>query len=416
MNENIANFFMERKSAWLKPRLNPALPEQEQSLIHQEANERFALANWIPDAAKRANQLAMVSHPSKFSHPSAKTSSVIAKSLHANDGYLRSGNVDYALDVFGNAAAMDVYKFLSLLMDDGRSVLTNLEEETEAAKQLLSFPAIDYDSLKLGLTSIKQLDASNKTDHLVKQVYFPVNKKYHLLSVLTPSGLLSRIKNHLDALRFSEANKLAKESRKKAEHHSTGYEDILDLTVTAFGGTKPQNISVLNSKNAGRAYLLSSSPPNIKQRTLRLPTRHFFRNTLQTRQFTELFQHLDQLIQADINNMHVREDIQNTLKYIIDQVMQRVFDLRAYGAGWSQTEHYQSLPLAQRIWLDDAYLTERESQPDWLDDVVGDFTRWIIDAYEFLFKATCIQLSDHEFRAIRNIVQEAVNQDQEFFK
>jgi CRISPR-associated protein Csy1 len=72
----------------------------------------------VPDAAKRVTQLSMVSHPSKFSHPSAKTSSVIAKVEQSNDGYLRSGNVDYSLDVFGNAAAMDVFKFLSLPLNE----------------------------------------------------------------------------------------------------------------------------------------------------------------------------------------------------------------------------------------------------------------------------------------------------------
>jgi len=416
MNENITNFFAERKGAWLKAKLKPSQTDEEQAQIQQDANEKFALANWLPDAARRATQLTMVSHPCKFSHPSAKTSSVIAKSCRANDGYLRSGNVEYELDVFGNAAAMDVYKFLSVVMDDGKTVLTHLEEDSPDIKSLFTLPTASYESLKQGLTSIKQLDDSNKTDHLVKQVYFPVDDTYHLLSLLTPSGLLTQVKSRIDSMRFSEETKQAKESRKKYEHHAAGYDDIFDLTITAFGGTQPQNVSVLNSQNAGRAYLLACTPPNLKQRQIRLPTTNFFRNSLRIRPFKDTFQPLDKLIRTDINNVRVREGIRNSLKYIIDQVLQRAFRVRAYEPGWSNTEHYKSLPLAQRIWLDDANLGQRESQDDWLEDVVSDFSRWILDTYEYLFKETYIKLSDHDLREVRGIVQQAISSDQEFFK
>lgn len=416
MNENISNFFAERKTAWLKAKLKPSLTDEVQAKLQQEANEKFALANWLPDAARRATQLTMVSHPGKFSHPSAKTSSVIVKSHHAKDGYLRSGNVDYELDVFGNAAAMDVYKFLSVLMDDGKTVLTHLEEDSPAIKPLFTLPTASYESLKQGLTSIKQLDDSNKTDHLVKQVYFPVDDTYHLLSLLTPSGLLTQVKNRIDIIRFSEETKQAKECRKKNELHAAGYDDVFDLTITAFGGTQPQNVSVLNSQNAGRAYLLASTPPGLKQRQIRLPTNNFFRNTLRIRPFKDTFQPLDKLIRTDVNNVRVRDGIRNSLKFIIDQVLQSAFRVRAYEPGWSNTVYYQSLSLAQRIWLDDANLEQRESQDAWLEDVVSDFARWILDTYEYLFKETYIKLSDHDLREVRGIVQQAVSSDQEFFK
>lgn len=188
------------------------------------------------------------------------------------------------------------------------------------------------------------------------------------------------------------------------------------MTVTAFGGTQPQNVSVLNSQNAGRAYLLASTPPAIKLRQIRLPTHNFFRNSLRGKQFNESFENLDKLMRCGVNNADIREGINNTLKFIIDQVLQRAFKVRDHGAGWSNTGHYQSLPLAQRIWLDDVNLEQRESQDDWLEDVVSDFARWILDTYEYLFKETYIKLNDHELREVRSIVQQAVSSDQEFFK
>ncbi len=416
MNQNIADFFADRKAAWLKAKLKPSLTDEEQTQLQQEANEKFTLANWLPDAAKRAAQLTMASHPSKFSHPSAKTSPIIANNRQANDGYLRSGNVDYELDVFGNAAAMDVYKFLALVMDDGKTVLDHLEEDSAVIKGLFSLPTASYENLKQGLISIKQLDDSNKTDHLVKQVYFLVDDSYHLLSLLTPSGLLTQVKSRIDSIRFSEETKQAKEYRKKNEHHVTGYDDLFDLTITAYGGTQPQNVSVLNSKNAGRAYLLASTPPKLKQRQIRLPSQNFFRNSLQTRRFKDAFEPLDKLIRTDVNNVHIRDGIKNSLKYIIDQVLQRAFIVRAYGEGWSDSDYYQSLPLSQRIWLDDANLAQRENQDDWLQEIVDGFANWILDSYEYLFKDSYVKLSDHELREVRIMVTQAVSSDQEFFK
>lgn len=255
----IIDFLDERKAAWLKSKLKSDMNEADQHLLHTEANDKFSLATWLPDAAKRVTQLSMVSHPSKFSHPSAKTSSIIASCSSCNDGYVRTGNISYPLDVFGNAAAMDVYKFLTLTMPDGRHVLSHIEDNSETIKNILTIPTASYDELKLGFISIKQADTSIKTDRLVKQVYFPVDVDYHLLSILTPSGLLAKIKATIDAIRFSDITKEAKAHKKDNIFHSKGYDDLFNLTITAYGGTQPQNISVLNSQNAGRAYLLDST-------------------------------------------------------------------------------------------------------------------------------------------------------------
>jgi CRISPR-associated protein Csy1 len=416
MNESIAMFFADRKAVWLKTKLKAMEDADAQAAIQQEADDKFSLPTWLPDAARRAAWLSMVSHPGKFSHPSAKTSAIIADSHQANDGYLRTGNVAYELDVFGNAAAMDVYKFLSLPLGDGQTVLQHLEQNSAQAQQLLNVPTAGYDSLRSGFLTVKQNDGVNKTDGLVKQVYFPVDADYHLLSILTPAGLLTQTKSRIDVMRFSEATKQAKDSRRKNEHHAEGFDDMLGLTVTLYGGTKPQNISVLNNQNAGRAYLLSSIPPTFEQRQVRLPTRHFFRNSLSARRFQDSFQTLDRLMRSGVNNVHVRDGIRNTLKYLIDSVLQQAFRIRASSAGWSQAEHYQTLPLAQRIWLDDANLEQREKSDDWLDEVAGDFARWIVNTYEYLCKDSRTKLGDDEFRELATLAEQAVAADKGFFK
>src|SRR5690606_24973529 len=144
MTQAINDFLAERKAGWLKTRLKPDQGADEEAQLQAEAAERFAPANWLLDAAKRAGQLTMATHPGKFSHPSAQASAVIASCEAASDGYLRTGNVRYELDVFGNAAAMDVYKFLTVQLEDGRTVQEHLEADTDQIRASLAVPTASY--------------------------------------------------------------------------------------------------------------------------------------------------------------------------------------------------------------------------------------------------------------------------------
>ncbi len=409
MKKIIEEFLLERKNAKIKEKIKAGLGEDEKQKILDELEEQFSFSVWLLDAAKRVSQLTMASHPSKFSHPDAKTSSIIAKGNKVNDGYLRSGNVDYELDVFGNAAALDVYKFLTQKTEDGKTILDHLENDSDQAKAAFAIPNINYEDLRQAFLSIKQSDKSNKTDRLVKQIYFPLEKKsYHLLSILTPSGLLTKFKNQIDEIRFSNQAKEARECRKDNKFHEAGFDDFFDITVLGYGGTKPQNISVLNSQNGGRSYLLASLPPEIKKREVRLPTHNFFENSLWAKSFRTNFEFLDRLIRDKRNNAEIRDQISKTLIYIADQVLETVFKIRSFEAGWSNNKNYQSLPKAQRIWLDDINLEQREKDEDWFEEILADFTRWVIRAYEYLFKDTCEKMGEAEFAHIKKIIKEAI--------
>ena len=416
MTESIHTFLNERKELWLKDRVKKAENDVERAELQQQADDRFSLKEWLPDAAKRVSQLSMVSHPSKFSHPSAKTSSVIAQVKSAQDGYLRSGNVHYPLDVFGNAAAMDVYKFLSLNLAEDYTVLTGFEHDHEDLKSLIEKSSLNFTSLKQAFLVIKNDDTSSKTDHLVKQVYFPIaDTEYHLLSILTPSGLIARLKLAIDLLRFSEATKEAKEKRKKNEHDAIGYADIFDLTVTAYGGTQPQNVSVLNSQNAGRAYLLSSCPPILEKRTVRLPSIDFFAQCLYRKNYQDSFLQLHKFMQLDLNNIDIRTAIRNLIQFVIDQVLLKGFKIRDYyPEGWSQQEYYASLPKLQRVWLDSMYIEQRENDSEWRNELSEDIARWILRSYEKVISESEM-LGTAEINDVKQRVEESLRQAKEFF-
>ncbi len=188
----IAAFFEDRKEAWLKKNVKPSMETWEVKEKEVECDMLFSFEVWLPNAAKRAGQISISTHPCTFSHPSARknkngyVSSIITNPKSSNDGFLRSGNVQVPADALGNAAALDVYKFLSIITDDGKSLLSHLEEDSDLAKALFTIKSQDYEVLKNGFLAMTQSDSEIVTSSKIKQVYFPVADDYHQLSILTP--------------------------------------------------------------------------------------------------------------------------------------------------------------------------------------------------------------------------------------
>ncbi len=415
-------FLLERRENWInKKTKGQDVKEDKLTALKLEANQRYDLNDWIFKAIKSARP-SITTHPSTFTHSDAKSTAISFLGLSSNDGFLKTGNVKITqeFDVFGNAATdstvWDTYLFLCSKAGDNKLIIDHFKDKTEESKSFIESLSISYEETRKKFLVLFEEPSNYKTSQLLKQVYFPVENDYHLLSLVTASGLLNRIKNQMDYIRYSEDTKNAKQIKKTNQYHDSGYDDLFDITVIAFGGTKPQNISVLNSQNAGRAYLLASTPPKLKHRDIRLPNQDFFKNSLRTSQFRDSFQTLHSLMIVPVNNVHLRNGISNTLKYIIDQVLQRAFKIRSTTIGWSNAEHYQSLPLAQRIWLDDEHTSKRQNEDEWINQINHHFARWILQAYEFCCKDSHIKLSDHELHEIRNYVNEALANDQEFFR
>ena len=413
MTQAVIDYLADRRQKWLDKQITPQMDEAEQLALNIEANSKFSLAVWLPDAAKRAGQLSMVSHPGKFTHPSAKTSSFVAEAKAAADGYVRSGNVNYPLDVFGNAAAMDVYKFLALQLEDGQTVLQHLEQQTLSAASLFSSVNQEHrEEIRMQFLGIKSNDGKARTDYLIKQVYFPVAADYHLLSILTPSGMLTELKQRIDALRFSDEAKAAREARRNQTDHATGFNDLLDLTVTAYGGSKPQNISVLNNQNNGRAYLLASTPPELAERKTRLPSKDFFGQTLRKRDFEPSLKALYRLLALDINNKPIRDGIKNCVQHIVDEVVYRAHCVRAQAGGWSAGSFYAELPKAQKMWLDATLESERLGQSEWQDNIADGLKKWLAGLVESQQE---IKLGDAEYQYLQAAIIEVLQQDKRYF-
>jgi len=403
----ISEYLQERKSLWLKKKVKANTPEEEKRHAEQEAEQLFSLAEWLPDAARRAGQLSMVSHPAKFSHPNAKTTHLIADCQRKADGFLRSGNVNTGLDVLGNAAALDVQKFLSLTLQDGKNILQHLEEGTEYIRQQFSIPTVNYDDLADGLLAIKKKSSDQKTHGGVKQVYFPVDKGYHLLSILMPSGILFELKKRINDMRFSDAAKASRDARRNNKA-ADDYAEIYDLTSIGFGGTKPQNISVLNNQNGGVAYLLPASPPVLSERRLNPPRSSFF-DLKYTRpeKYQELFTEFHKTLSIAINNKGIRNKIRGLAKAVFFELIDRSWQLRYLESGWSDSDRYKKLSKREKLWLDQQYRNSEEKGEDWLETLEDGFVSWFIDAYKKVIGVQqAYSLVDYEFIELHKWLQE----------
>lgn len=410
MNQTeISNFFNDRKEAWIKKKLKASMDEDEIFELKLECEKVFSLQEWLPNAASRAGQISMATHPCTFSHPSARknkngyVSSIIAETKKRDDGYLRSGNVEVETDALGNAAALDVYKFLTLKMSDGLELIEHIEKESDLAKELLSLRGHSYDDLKKGFLAMKAAPKERVTSLKIKQVYFPLDEGYHLLSILTNSGILYHLKKKLDDMRFSDDIKALREKRKKGEYSEEGFAEIYHLTTIGYGGTKPQNISVLNNSNGGKAHLLNAMPPSIEERDVVFPKKNFFGESLRYWELKDSFFALDKIFKTDYNNKNIREGREYRYQEIIDMVIYRMWEVRL-AASKQYFEKNSKLKSHQQIWLLDE--EKREESDEWLMKLLKEITSWYISSFEKVIGKKMIVYGKAEKQNFIDILEE----------
>ncbi len=415
-----------------KNKLESSLIEAEKKAMDKfinEANTKYDINDWFKKAYSKAKPY-VTTHPAKFTNPKiSKASNLLFYGNPKIDGYVKTGNVKLSakVDVSGDAATntiiFELYTFLGKQVENGNRFIDLFERDDPSIIEFIQSLGLNYCSVKDKSIDVFYGNESEQCTHeIVRQIYFPTKvdgTEYNLLSILTSSMIMYETKNRIEAFdRWIDGHNI-RSLKAKNIYDPIGFDEIYNITEIGFSHTeftKMGNVSYLNVRNKGIAFLLPCSPPLLKQRNTRLPTHDFFKTSLYFRDFEGNFKKLDELMGTQINNINIKIGINNTLKFIIDLVLQQVFKIRASGIGWSDKEHYQGLPLAQRIWLDDKFIEQREQDQAWVEQIAGDFARWIINAYEFLCKDNFILLGDDELRELVNLTEEAINSDKEFFK
>ena len=361
----------------------------EQQLFGQrrELEKKYDVRTWLTDAAARAGQISLVTHAVKYFHGDAKGSSVFSTVKVADPTYLSTATLHSpAVDAVGNSAALDVAKLLQT-EHEGDSLLSCLKRGDHTALAALAENDAQLEAWVRGFMQALS-DKTLSTHQLAKQLYFPVSDSgdYHLLSPLYSSSLAHALHQLISHSRFSEEAVAARKARREQQWHPADIRFVPDLAVQNVGGTKPQNISYLNSMRGGKNHLLCCAPPQWHQ-SLKPPvaTKSVFTvlSPKLSRVVTEMRRYLHGLSGQE-GTMEIR---QNRAEYV-DELIGRVFSYAAEiqaledQQGWSGDEKC-ILTLSQQLWLDplrqktDANFRLQRESGDWISAVAEDFAHWL---------------------------------------
>ena len=261
---------------FLTDRLQPKLEKVPEDDSKQRALlcATYAPKSWIADAAKKVTWIQLVTHAIKYTHPDARGSSLYSKgNPQASDSEVGTHTLGATLaaDVVGNAAALGVYKFLDLRIGE-HSILELAVSNHPALLTALSENAEEAQAWMSAFATLAEAKGETASHKLARQVYWPLGDgKYHLLAPLFPTSLVHAVWKTDREDRFSDEAKAAREAKKAGIAHPHGFREYPEMAIQSFGGTKPQNISQLNSERYGENYLLPSLPPNWRSSTIKAP-------------------------------------------------------------------------------------------------------------------------------------------------
>ncbi|MFD3238687.1 type I-F CRISPR-associated protein Csy1 [Rahnella perminowiae] len=361
----------------------------EQQLFEQrrELEKKYDVRTWLTDAAARAGQISLVTHAVKYFHGDAKGSSVYSTVTGTETAYLSTATLySPAVDAVGNSAALDVAKLLQTV-HEGDSLLACLKRGDFSALRALAENEAQSEQWISGFMQALS-DKTLSTHQLAKQLYFPVSDKgdYHLLSPLYSSSLAHALYQRISYSRYSDGSVAARKARREGHWHPETVQYFPDLAVQNMGGTKPQNISYLNSARGGKNHLLRCAPPQWQQ-SLKPPVSHkTFLAAVSpkiTRVVSDLRRYLHSISERD-NNMEIRQQRAEYVDELIGMIFSYAAEIQSLTdlQGWSQQEDC-ILKAAHQLWLDplrqhtDPDFKLRREGGEWVTEIAEDFAHWL---------------------------------------
>lgn len=348
----------------------------------QAEQQKYLIPAWLDDAARRAKQISLVTHALKYSHSDAKGSSLYINAEVIQDEYLSTASLpELKIDTVGNAASLDVANLLQLqaagisLIDlitkgDSSALRPFCHSEEQLAGWMEGF----------GLALKSQQPGSHQ---LAKQLYFPVaGSEYHLISPLFASSLTQAMHGRIGDSRFGDEVKASREARRKGQYIDATIVDYSNLAVQTFGGTKPQNISLLNSQRGGKTYLLSCQPPVWQQQEAPPKNSNTFwrRYQWRVRHITrELRDFLVSVVDLE-SNKPMRDNRQDLVDQLIGEFLQTVALIRTFSPGWTADPDI-TLTRAEQFLLDPFRANEEFAQArersSWQSTIADSFAVWL---------------------------------------
>lgn len=385
-----------------------------------DAKEKYSKSVWLDDAVNRmARQLNFGTHISKGIHPDAKGDNISFMSTRDLPNIIvGTHSIDSGyIDANGNAAALplasffdfdvtDGIKIRDLILADNSDFIDSLHNDQDIAQSM-------HQTFKQALQNIITEPTTHERN---KQTLWALNAygaynldelEYINIIPLYPSVLTFEAYQRINHLKFSDENKLARDNRFKKTAEQIPYATLNNLATVQLGGTKPQNVSLLMSKQGGRNYLLPSLPPTINaKQTLFKPSKYASSifSTSFANKVNPILQSFYSVVDSKPNNVSIRDIRKKTM----DEILNRLFEYAAYmrtelPAGWT-LDH--ELDEVEAFWLDpkradlpnqEDWKAKREDpNNNWNEQIVRRFARWLNEILQAKFKDISKDFADPE--------------------
>jgi CRISPR-associated protein Csy1 len=366
--------YREAIHVFLEDRLDAKLKELEKDkkVDDKKAKRQELIAHhqqevWIDEAAKRVREIQAVTHSLKAIHPDAKGTNLFIDPSRLQPLAVLGTHAlgkNFLEDVVGNAGALGVYKLLKVEVN-GRSLLTALLAQDGDALAALHADPAQAQARRDAFVSLTQPRAEGPSSHtLAKQLYWLTGSDatddagYTLLAPLYATSLAHKVHAQVQEDRFGDANKAARLARRERKAHDGMVRDYPDLAVQNMGGTKPQNISQLNSERRGVNYLLSSLPPQWQVSEKRLPVHtksvfegYFGQRAVVRQTVHALRRYLESNPAAVMDTRQRREALVDVL---VDEMVAMAAELeQTLAPGWTLDDpRFAKLNRDEQCWLD----------------------------------------------------------------
>ena len=339
-----------------------------------EAQEKYQLVHILERGVRTVEQIAVASHIAKGVHPDLpvkKTTNLAvdfsslpmvdvvgSHVLSKRDGlHDTTGNGSY------NSAAYELYLLLECRVE-GQKLIDLLRLEDPDATEAVNSSAQLDNAAALCIQLLEPKCTAVSANTLSKQIYWLTgpdasdDTHYTLLAPLYATSLAHAVHAQVQEDRFGEANKAARQARRERKMHDGVFHDYPGLAVQNMGGTKPQNISQLNSERRGMNYLLSSLPPQWQASAVRLPVHAasvFDRLFIARPEVRRTVRALRVFLESDPDaNLATREQREELLDALVDELVSLAAELQQIlPPGWSRDdERFKELAYEEALWLD----------------------------------------------------------------
>lgn len=369
-------------------RKNKTATDKKKTSILAQLGQDYAFDGWLArvgDAIKDIQSVGMSlgTHIAKGVHSSSKSANILSLKSNKLPSYLvgTASLVHPVLDSNNSNTATHIAKlklivhFLNIEHKNScfyELILSNDKSMRELFETYFTPDDFDY------LCDMLSPSGQGQIGVLDKQILYAVgDDNYHLLSPNYPSSLSHDVYLKISRIKFE-----------RPDDKNAPYSTVHQLAILNLGGTKPQNVSVLNQERGGRHYLLPSYPPTFtgsSDLSFARTAKTIFARSLSYQvkdDFDALFKLIVHANKNQKNTVNIRTARDDILQNIIVNVLQTAHAISQREAGWSKS---YKLTMHQKYWLDpkrgelddeDDFKEEYESK-DWQNDVQKDFAYWV---------------------------------------